>query len=165
MLISAPIVEGLIRDGLLPVGSDPAMPLMMDTKSGGDICWAGGLDGNGNPTELDLCVKVRPSEFKQCLGYSHPIKGVYGTAALQMAAYRSCNKAWLRDGTVIDMIPTHSVGIVLHLRPDGFLPVPAQCGPDVFHYFKHAIVVAEWTSEAEKHVLGSPLTTTQKAST
>lgn len=165
MLISAPIVALLIQAGWLTPDADPATPLMMDTKSGGDICWAGGLDGNGNPTEPGLCVKVRPSEFKNCPGMPHPIKGVYGTAALQMAGYRACDKAWLRDGTVIDMIPTHPVGIVLHLRPDGFLPVPAKCGDEVFHYFKHAIVVAEWTSKKEKTVLGDALTTTQKAST
>lgn len=168
MLVSESIVTALCVAGLLPADTDPTDPtvsLMMDTKTGGEICWAGGPNGDANPTEAGLCVRLRPSEFKSCPGHPHPIKGVYGTAALQMAAYRSCNRAWLRDGTTVDMPPTHPVGVVLHLRPDGYLVVPAACGPEVFHYFRHAIVVAEWTAEKEKNVLGQALTTTQKAST
>ena len=146
-LVRSPrIVVALIAKGLLPPDADPEVALMGDTKTGGEMCTGDGL-----------CVKVRRYEFKSCPGGLHSIKGVYPTAGLQMSGYRSCSVAWLRDGTKVPMPPTHPVGIVLHLRPEGYALVPVRCDEKVFHYFRHARVVAEWTSEVEKTVLGQAL--------
>lgn len=153
MFTSPKIVASLVAQGLLPTDADPSMELMMDTKTGGDICWAGGR--GQQPGE---CIRVRPSEFKQCPGHPHPIKGVYESAGMQMSAYRACNRAWMRNGDTVPLPPTHPIGIVLHLRPSGYLPVPAKCGDDVYRYFQHAIVIAEWTAEFSKTVIAPPLT-------
>jgi hypothetical protein len=142
------IVAELVAQGLLPSDADPDMALMGDTKTGGEIC-------TGDAT----CVRVRPSEFKKtgCPGGLHTIKGVYPEAGLQMSAYRAASTAWLRDGTKVPMPSTHPVGIVLHLRPEGYLIHPALCDERVFDHFRYARRVAEWTSETSKDVLGRAL--------
>ena len=141
------IVAALVAKGLLPADADPDVSLMGDTKTGGEMCTGDGL-----------CVKTRPYEFKRCLRELHTIKGVYAEAGLQMSAYRAASVAWLRDGAKVPMPPTHPVGIVLHLRPEGYLLTPARCDDAVFRYFQHARVVAEWTQEASKQVVAPALT-------
>lgn len=147
LTVSEMIVKLLIERMLLAPESDPAMPLLGDTKTGGEICWGDGA-----------CVRIRPYEFKRCPKAAHAIKGVYPEAGLQMSAYRHADVCWLRDGTKVAMPATHPVGIVLQLRPEGYLVHPVRCDEAVFGYFKHARVVAEWTSQHGKTVIGDPLT-------
>ncbi|HET6910747.1 MAG TPA: hypothetical protein VFH54_15565, partial [Mycobacteriales bacterium] len=145
---SARIVADLIAKELLPPDADLDMCLMGDTKTGGEMC-----------TGDARCVRLRPSAFKKgCLEDLHTIKGVYPEAGLQMSAYRAASTAWLRDGTKVPMPATHPVGIVLHLRPEGYLIHPALCDERVFDHFRYARRVADWTSETSKTVLGAPLT-------
>jgi hypothetical protein len=151
---SALLVDELVRQGLLPEDADRDVALMGDTKTGGELC-----------TGDRLCVRMRPSEFKACPGDLHSLKGVYAEAGLQMSAYRAARIAWLRDGTKVPMPATHPVGIVLHLRPEGYLVHPALCDDTVFDHFRHARRVAEWTSGTSKTVLGQAIgapTTTKR---
>lgn len=129
--------EGLIGDALRDQGwsVDPAGMLMGDTKTGG---------------EWDRTTSA---------GHVH---GVYPEAGLQMAAYRQARVAWLRDGARVDMPATAEVGIVLHLRPEGFRLYPVRCGDREYEYFRHAQMVDEWSSrmssaKAAQPVIGSPL--------
>lgn len=95
------------------------------------------------------------------------VKGVYPEAALQMAAYRRAEVAWLRDGTQVPMPAAHSRGVVLHLRPEGYRLIPIDCGDDVFAAFRITQQAAEWISGLSKTVVGSALTlptaTTERA--
>jgi hypothetical protein len=84
-------------------------------------------------------------------------KGVYPEAGLQMSAYRCAEVCWLRDGTQIPMPKIHDVGIVLHLRPEGYRPMPLKCGDDVFAAFLHVQQVAEFERVLSKSVVGAPL--------
>ncbi|MEV5770131.1 hypothetical protein AB0L49_02505 [Streptomyces antimycoticus] len=85
-------------------------------------------------------------------------KGVYPEAGLQMSAYRRAEVAWLRDGTRIPLPKIHDVGIVLHLRPEGYRPMPLKCGDDVFAAFLHIQQVAEFERVLSKSVVGEALT-------
>jgi hypothetical protein len=149
LLRSARIVAALVAADLLPWDADPAVPLMGDTKTGGEICFGDGA-----------CQRVRRYVFpKGCPqpGVVHSIKGVYPEAGMQMAAYRASKVAWLRDGSKVPMPATHPVGVVLQLRPDGYLLIPARCDGEVFGKFQHARAVAEWTSVTSKSVVGQAL--------
>lgn len=88
-------------------------------------------------------------------------KGVYPEAGLQMSAYRSAEVCWLRDGTQLPMPKIHDVGIVLHLRPEGYRPMPLKCGDDVFSAFLHVQQVAEFKRVLAKSVVGEALTLPQ----
>jgi hypothetical protein len=85
-------------------------------------------------------------------------KGVYPEAGLQMSAYRRAEVCWLRDGTQLPMPKIHDVGIVLHLRPEGYRPMPLLCGDDVFDAFLHVQQVAEFKRVLAKSVVGEALT-------
>jgi hypothetical protein len=85
------------------------------------------------------------------------VKGVYAEAGLQMAAYRGAEVCWLRDGTQIPMPKVHSTGVVLHLRPEGYRVIPANCGDDVFAAFLVIQQAAEWASGLSKTVVGQAL--------
>lgn len=85
-------------------------------------------------------------------------KGVYPEAGLQMSAYRRAEVCWLRDGTQLPMPKLHDVGIVLHLRPEGYRPMPLKCGDDVFDAFLHVWQVAEFKRVLAKSVVGEALT-------
>lgn len=127
--------------------------LMGDTKTGGEMC-----------TGDALCVRIRPYQFKKCSGELHTIKGVYPEAGLQMSAYSHAEVCWLRDGQKVPMPVVHDVGIVLHLRPEGYLVHPARCGEDLFEVFADgARRVAEFTSQTSKSVLGDPFPMPAKA--
>ncbi len=141
------IVDQLVAADLLPSDADRDVCLMGDTKTGGEVCLGDAL-----------CVKTRPSEFKVCPQTLHSIKGVYAEAGLQMSAYRKALLAWLRDGTKVPMPATHPVGIVLHIRPEGYVLAPARCDDTVFDHFRFARRVADWTTETSKTVIGAPLT-------
>lgn len=146
LLRSPRIVDAMCAAGLLPEGADRDMCLMGDTKTGGEVC-----------TGDDLCVRARPSEFKTCVGGTHSIKGVYAEAGLQMSAYRAATVGWLRDGSKVPMPDTHPVGVVLHLRPEGYVLAPLRCDEQVFDLFNHARWVAQWTSEVSKTVVAPAL--------
>lgn len=145
--------EGLIGDALRAKGFEiPAgVDIMGDTKTGGELCMGDAV-----------CVKVRPWEFPTCPGYMHAIKGVYAEAGLQMSAYRRAEVCWLRDGSRVPMPPTAEVGVVLHLRPEGYVLYPVRCGELEYAYFRHAQMVDEWSSriassKADRPVIGTPL--------
>lgn len=129
--------DGLIGEALAAQGYviDPDQDLMGDTKTGGT--WD----------------RITSS------GHVH---GVYPEAGLQMSAYRRATVAWLRDGSRVAMPATNEVGIVLHLRPEGFRIYPARCGDLEYSYFRHAQMVDEWSSriasaKADAPVIGSAL--------
>lgn len=84
-------------------------------------------------------------------------KGVYPEAGAQMSAYRRAEVCWLRDGTQIPMPLAHEVGIVLHLRPEGFRVMPLKCGDDVYAVFRHVQAVAEFQRLLSKSVVGEAL--------
>lgn len=86
------------------------------------------------------------------------VKGVYPEAALQMAAYRNARVAWLRDGSKVLMPPTHYIGIVLHLRPEGYRVIPVTCDHAVFKAFLVIQQAAEWQTGLSKKVVRDALT-------
>jgi len=85
------------------------------------------------------------------------VKGVYPEAALQMSAYRKAEIAWLRDGSTVPMPATHSTGVVLHLRPEGYRLIPVVCDDQVFAHFRVVQRAAEWVSGLSKTVVGGAL--------
>lgn len=139
--------EGLIGQALRAAGYDvPAgVDIMGDTKTGGD--WIVPADG-GAP-------------YPKVLGSGH-VHGVYPEAGLQMAAYRRAKVCWLRDGSRVPMPATAEVGVVLHLRPEGYRLYPTLCGDLQYRYFRHAQMVDEWSSrmssaKAEQPIIGPAL--------
>lgn len=86
------------------------------------------------------------------------VKGIYPEAALQMSAYRKAEVAWLRDGSTVPMPVTHSTGVALHLRPEGYRLIPVACGDDVFAAFRIVQQAADWISGLSKSVIGEALT-------
>ncbi len=129
--------EGLIGDMLRGRGySVPeGVDLMGDTKTGG--------------------------EWDRVTSQGH-VHGVYPEAGLQMSAYRQATVAWMRDGSRVPMPPTAEVGVVLHLRPEGYRLYPARCGDTEYAYFRHAQMVDEWSSriasaKADDPVIGAAL--------
>jgi hypothetical protein len=129
--------NGLIGRALLASGYaiDLAQDLMGDTKTGGE--W-GRLTSAGH------------------------VHGVYPEAGLQMSAYRRATVCWLRDGQKVPMPPTNEVGVVLHLRPEGYRLYPVRCGDLEYRYFRHAQMVDEWSSrmasaKADDPVIGPAL--------
>lgn len=91
------------------------------------------------------------------------VKGVYPDAGLQMSAYRHAEYCWLRDGTRQPMPQTADVGVVLHLRPEGYRVYPIQCGPGIFTRFLHAAEVAAWATDIAPTVVGAPLANPSRA--
>jgi hypothetical protein len=139
--------DGPIGDALRAMGYDvdPKGDLMGDTKTGGDWVIP---EGGGEP---------RP----KILGSGH-VHGVYPEAGLQMSAYRRATVAWVRDGSRVPMPATAEVGVVLHLRPEGYRLYPARCGDLEYSYFRHAQMVDEWSSrissaKADQPVIGKAL--------
>ncbi|WP_109507315.1 hypothetical protein [Nocardioides speluncae] len=132
-----PIGDALRAQGYaVPAGVD----LMGDTKTGGD--WITPDDG-GEP-------------YPKILGSGH-VHGVYPEAGLQMSAYRAAAWCWLRDGSRVPMPTTAPVGIVLHLRPEGYRLYPARCGDREYSYFRYAQVVDEWSSRISSAKVDDPV--------
>lgn len=90
--------------------------------------------------------------------YDGSVHGVYASAGLQMAAYRAAPWGWLRDGERIKLPPRHDVGVILHLRPEGYNMYPARCGDDMYEVFQLVRRVAEFNTGLAKNVIGEPLT-------
>lgn len=87
------------------------------------------------------------------------VKGVYPEAALQGSAYGHADFAQLRDGSRVPMPPVAEMGIVLHLRPEGFRPIPMNIGRDTFAAFLRLRQLdATWVSGLSKHVISPALT-------
>jgi len=124
--------NGLIGQALSAAGYvvDPDGELMGDTKTGGE--W-GRLTSAGH------------------------VHGVYPEAGLQMAAYRRAKVAWLRDGARVPMPATAEVGVVLHLRPEGYRLYPTRCGDLEYAYFRHAQMVDEWQSRIASAKAADPV--------
>lgn len=123
--------------------------------------YAGKLDYLFRSRLIAAALKVAPNTLflgDTKTGGELDEKGVYPEAGLQMSAYRRAEVGWLRDGTQIPMPSIHDVGIVLHLRPEGYRPMPLKCGDDVFDAFLHVKKVAEFKSVLSKSVVGEALT-------
>ncbi|MCW5952470.1 MAG: hypothetical protein KIT69_09455 [Propionibacteriaceae bacterium] len=103
--------------------------IMGDTKTGGG--WITPEDG-GDP-------------HPKILSSGH-VHGVYPEAGLQMSAYAHAEVCWLRDGSRVPMPPVAPVGVILHLRPEGYRLYPARCGDLEFVYFRYAQMIDEWSS-------------------
>jgi hypothetical protein len=86
------------------------------------------------------------------------VKGIYPEAGLQMAAYRAAEVGWLRDGTKVPLPQIHTTGIALHLRPEGYRPIPLDCGSEVFRAFLRVRDVAEFERTVADSVVGEALT-------
>lgn len=125
-------LDYLLRSPLLAraLGCPPDMDIPGDTKTGG---------------ELDEKT------------YDGNVRGVYPEAGVQMSAYRQARYGWLRDGTRVEMPPRHSVGVVLHLRPEGYRLYPVDCGDSVFAAFCSIRQVAEFQTGPAKNIVGPPL--------
>ncbi len=122
--------------------------------------WAGKLDYLFRSRRIAAALKVPATTLfigDTKTGGELDEKGVYPEAGAQMSAYRRAEVAWLRDGTQIPMPLAHSVGIVLHLRPEGYRPMPLKCGDDVYEAFLHVQQVAEFQRVLAKSVVGEAL--------
>ena len=100
-------------------------------------------------------------EWGRILGSGH-VHGVYPEAGLQMSAYAHAEVCWLRDGSRVPMPKVAQVGVILHLRPEGYRLYPARCGDLEFTYFRYAQMVDEWSSrvssaKVDDPVIGKPL--------
>lgn len=123
--------------------------------------WAGKLDYLFRSRLIAHLLKVPPRTLfvgDTKTGGELDEKGVYPEAGAQMSAYRRAEVCWLRDGTQIPMPKCHDVGIVLHLRPEGYRPMPLKCGDNVYEAFLHVQQVAEFQRVLAKSVVGEALT-------
>lgn len=91
------------------------------------------------------------------------IKGVYPEAGVQMAAYRAAEYGWLRDGSRVELPHTYHIGVVLHLRPDGYRLYPLRCGDDIYQVFLQIKAVAAFHSGLARNIVGDALTPTPPA--
>ncbi|MFE9448367.1 hypothetical protein [Streptomyces sp. NPDC006739] len=123
--------------------------------------WAGKLDYLFRSAPIAYLLKVPPQTLfigDTKTGGELDEKGVYPEAGAQMSAYRRAEVCWLRDGTQLPMPKIHDVGIVLHLRPEGYRPMPLKCGDDVYEAFRHVHALAEFQRVLAKSVVGEALT-------
>lgn len=114
------------------------------------------------PDGVDLMGDTKTGGDWDRLTSQGHVHGVYPEAGLQMSAYRKGKVAWLRDGSRVPMPPTAEVGVILHLRPEGYRLYPARCGDAEYTYFRHAQMVDEWASriasaKADVPVIGRAL--------
>lgn len=128
----------------------------------GEHFYGGTLDCLFTSPKLARKLRVDPAlqiSLDVKTGGQLDVKGVYPEACLQMAGYGHATFAQMRDGTRIAMPPVAPRGIVLHLRPEGYRPVPADVGDGVFAQFLalHRLY-ADWNKGLSKHVLGDALT-------
>ncbi|MEU7855176.1 LAGLIDADG family homing endonuclease [Nonomuraea sp. NPDC049141] len=89
--------------------------------------------------------------------YSGHRHGVYPQAGAQMAAYRAAPWGWLRDGTKIRLPERAPIGIIMHLRPEGWRLYPARCGDDMYAVFRNAQAMSEFETRHSKNVIGEAL--------
>lgn len=132
------------------------------TIADGPIAEALRAAGFTAPVGMDLMGDTKTGGTWDRLTSAGHVHGVYPEAGLQMSAYRKGEVCWLRDGQRVPMPETAPVGIVLHLRPEGYRIYPARCGDEVFVYFQHAQMVDEWSSrmasaKADDPIIGKAL--------
>ena len=108
-----------------------------------------------NPTPTTVVDRDRVT----FMGYVHVVLPASG---MTMTAYRKATIGGVCDGTRGPMPATAEVGVVLHLRPEGYRLYPARCGDREYAYFRHAQMVDEWSSriasaKADDPVIGAAL--------
>ncbi|MFC3984940.1 hypothetical protein [Streptosporangium jomthongense] len=120
----------------------------------------------GCPPDMDIPGDTKTGGELDETTYDGGVKGVYPEAGVQMSAYRKARFGWLRDGTRVEMPPRHDIGVVLHLRPEGYRLYPVRCGDEVFETFTFIRRVAEFQTGPAKTIVGpalTPPTTSRKA--
>lgn len=131
--------------------------------------WAGTLDyllrsrllaaALGAPADAVIMGDTKSGGTLDERTYDGHVRGVYPEAGIQQAAYRRGEFGWLRDGTRVVLPRAHDVGVVLHLRPEGYRLYPVRCGDDVYDAFLHIKQVAEFQTGPAKNVVGAALKT------
>jgi hypothetical protein len=112
----------------------------------------------GCPPDTDVMGDTKTGGELDEKTYDGGVKGVYPEAGIQMSAYRRAPYGWLRDGTKVERPLAHDVGVVLHLRPEGYRLYPVRCGDAEFAAFLHIREVAEYQTGPAKSVVGTALT-------
>ncbi|WP_113699156.1 hypothetical protein [Nonomuraea lactucae] len=112
----------------------------------------------GCPADMEIPGDTKTGGELDSRTYDGNVHGVYPEAGVQMSAYRKAKYGWLRDGTRVEMPPRHEVGVVLHLRPEGYRLYPVRCGDDVFEAFTFIRRVAEFQTGPAKNIVGQALT-------
>src|SRR5258708_2345128 len=112
----------------------------------------------GCPPDTDVMGDTKTGGELDELTYDGNVKGVYPEAGVQMAAYRRAPYGWLRDGRRVKRPLAHDVGVVLHLRPEGYRLYPVRCGDTEFAGFLAIREVAEYQTGPAKSVVGTALT-------
>ncbi|WP_219466909.1 hypothetical protein [Nonomuraea rhizosphaerae] len=113
----------------------------------------------GCPADMDITGDTKTGGELDARTYDGNVHGVYPEAGVQMSAYRKARYGWMRDGTRVEMPPRHDVGVVLHLRPEGYRLYPVRCGDDVFEAFTFIRRVAEFQTGPAKNIVGPALKT------
>lgn len=89
-------------------------------------------------------------------------KGVYGTVALQLAAYRFADYILTDEGKQLD-IPRFDRGAVLHIRPTGYTFREVDVSEEMFaHFIRLLETKREWINRAEKTALLPAIEPTNK---
>lgn len=112
----------------------------------------------GTDPKLEHCGDIKTGGELDERTMAGDLKGVYPEAALQEAAYSHAQFAQLRDGRRVPMPPVAEMGMVLHLRPEGYRVVPVRIDEATFAAFlSFARLDAQWTTGSAKTVIGQPL--------
>lgn len=85
------------------------------------------------------------------------IHGVYPAAGMQMAAYRHATTCWVSARERMPMPVSAPVGIVLHIRPEGYALYPCRADEEIYVYFRHAQMVDEWGARIAKAKYSAPV--------
>lgn len=82
--------------------------------------------------------------------------GVYPEVALQLAAYRGAD--YLLDGDTHEVIqqPKADVGLVFHIRPEGWKVYELPIGDEVLEYFLHLRRIFHWDAQIARGLVGRP---------
>ena len=114
----------------------------------------------GTADRIVICPSVSPDPIVLDLKSG---KGVYGSAALQMAALANCDKILYDDGTLAD-IPwqfNKDVAVVAHLRPRSGHLIPMNIAK-AWPLFQPLPKLALWRADQIK-VMGEPLVPDEEA--
>lgn len=139
-----------------------------DTRYG----YAGTLDAiaviQGTRFIVDYKTTAKPDEPKK-------VQAPYGTAAMQLAAYRYAEfaAAWRprrfeqfrrryyllgeEERAAAVEIPKVDTGLVVHITPTHCHAHPARCDKEVHTKFLYTIEAAGWVYEMSRSVIGDPL--------
>lgn len=107
----------------------------------------------GCPPDIDVMGDTKTGGELDETTYDGNLRGVYPEAGIQMAAYRRAPYGWLRDGRRVKRPLAHDVGVVLHLRPEGYRLYALRCGDAEFAAFLHIREVAEYQTGPAKSVV------------